>query len=94
MIYLLIAVIVLLSLTIVVLSVNFRKARLSHDHKVNELQYVIVQLTADNHEKLAQLKLSDELREKLHFAREKIDRDILAMQHDFIDTLSKNDLIT
>jgi hypothetical protein len=42
---------------------------------------------------LAKLKLSDELRQKLHFAREKIDRDMLAMQHDFIETLAKNNLI-
>lgn len=94
MIYLLIAIIVLLSLTIVVLSINFRKAQLSHNQKVGELQYVIVQLTADNDDKLSRLKLSDELRQKLQFAREKIDREVMMMQHDIIETLSKNNLIT
>lgn len=94
MIYLLIAIIVFLCLTIVVLSVNFRKAQLSHNQKINELQYLVVQLSADGDNTLSKLKMSDDLREKLHFAREKIDRDLMLMQHGFIETLSKNNLIT
>ena len=94
MIYLLITIIVLLCLTIVVLSINFRREQLSHNEKVNELHDVIVQLTLDSEQRLTQLKISDELRQKLHSAREKIDRDVLALQHDFIETLFKNNLIT
>jgi hypothetical protein len=92
MIYLLIAIIVLLSLTIVVLSINFRRAQLGHNKKVGEMQHIIVQLTADNDEKLAKLKLSDDLRQKLHATREQIDRDVMAMQYDLVATLVKNNL--
>jgi len=94
MIYLLIIIIVFLTLTIVVLSVNFKRAQLSHNQKVGELQYVIVQLTADSDEKLAKLKLSNELKQTLKAAREKLDRDLMAIQHETIETLSKNNLIT
>lgn len=93
MIYLLIAIIVLLSLTIVVLSINFRKAQLSHNLKVSELQYAIVQLMADNEGRLAQLKLSDELKEKLQSAREKLDRDLMVVQHDLVEKLVHNGLV-
>jgi len=93
MIYLLIVIIILLSLTIVVLSVSFRKSQLSHNRTVSALQYQIVQLADARDDKLARLALSEALKEKLRFAREKIDRDLMAMQHDCIDKLAKNNLI-
>lgn len=92
MIYLLIAIIVLLSLTIVVLSINFRQAQLSHNVKVSELKNTIVQLSADSDIKRDQLKLSDDLRQKLNAARGRLDRDLMAMQHGFVETIVKNDL--
>lgn len=93
MIYLLIAIIVLLSVTIVVLSINFRKAQLSHNQKVSDLHDVIAQLTADNDEKLAQLELSDELRLTLQSARDKLDRQILDLQHDLVGKIVQHGLV-
>lgn len=93
MIYVLIAIIVLLSVTIVVLSINFRKAQLAHHRKVSEMQYVITQLTANSDDKLAQLELSDELRQTLRAAREKIDREMVAIQHDLVGKLVQNGLV-
>jgi hypothetical protein len=93
MIYLLIAIIILLSLTIVVLSVNFRKAQLSHHKKVGELQFTLVQMTADNNDTRVRLELSESLKSTLRLAREKIDRDVMAIQHDLVETLAKNNLI-
>ena len=93
MIYLLIAIIVLLSVTIVVLSINFRKAQLSHNRKVSDLHYVIAQLTADSDEKLAQLELSVELRLTLQSARDKLDRQILELQHDLVGKIVQHGLV-
>lgn len=93
MIYILIAIISLLTVAIVGLSISFSKAKRDHAQKVDELQYVIVQLTAHNQDQLDKLKLSDTLREKLDAARETIDKDLMAMQYDFVATLSKNNLV-
>ncbi|RZJ30933.1 MAG: hypothetical protein EOO48_03620 [Flavobacterium sp.] len=93
MIYILIALIALLTAVIVGLCINFSKAKRSHAQKVGELQYVIVQLTAHNDEQIDKLKLSDALREKLQTARETIDKDLISMQYDFVETLAKNNLI-
>lgn len=93
MIYLLTIIIVLLSIAIVTLSVNFRKAKLSHREKVAELRFALVQLTADNEHKLAQLQLSDDLKNKLQATREKLDKDLVAVQYDLVEILSKNSLI-
>ena len=93
MIYILIVIISLLSLAIVGLCISFSKTKRDHAQKVDELQYVIVQLTANNENQLGQLKLSDELRHKLYAARVAIDKDLMAMQHDFIGKLSGNNLI-
>jgi hypothetical protein len=61
MIYILIAIIVLLSIAIVVLSIDFRRAKMSHEEKVGKLNYAVVQLLSDSETQLGQLRLSDEL---------------------------------
>jgi len=93
MIYILVAIILILIATIVTLSINFSKTKSMHAQKVEELQYVIVQLTAHNDNQIGQLKLSDELRDKLNAFRETLDKDLMAMQYDFVETLSKNKLL-
>lgn len=93
MIYILIFIIVLLSLTIVYITIDFKKTKSRHVKKVAELNYVIAGLASNNDIQSGQLKLSDELKIKLNIARETIDKDILAMQHDFVKTLIKNKLV-
>lgn len=93
MICLLTIVIVLLSIAIVALSVSFRKARLSHQEKVAELRFALIQLTATNQHGTAQLQLSDELKGKLQSTREKLDKDLMAIQYDLVGILSKNSLL-
>lgn len=93
MIYILTAIIVLLSAAIVYITIDFKRTKNSHEKKVNELNYTIVGLMANNDNQLGQLKLSDELKGKLIAARETIDKDMLAMQYDFVETLSKNKLL-
>jgi uncharacterized coiled-coil protein SlyX len=93
MIYILIAIIILLSAAIVALSIDFKRAKQSHQQKINELNYVIAELVISNDSQQGQLKISDDLREKLRTAKEKIDRDLLAMQYDFVEILSENKLL-
>lgn len=93
MIYVLIAIIVLLSIAMVYISIDFKRAKHIHEEKVNELNFVIVQLLDSQKDQIGKLKLSDELKEKLKKAREIIDRDFIAMQFDSIKTLSENNLL-
>lgn len=93
MIYLLATIIVLLSIAIVTLSIHFRRARLSHQEKVAELRYAIVRLTASNEQTLAQLQLSGDLENKWKATREKLDKDLMAVQHDLVEILYRNRLI-
>ncbi|HLA55687.1 MAG TPA: hypothetical protein VK623_06285 [Flavobacterium sp.] len=93
MIYILMFIIVCLCAAIVCLTIDFKKAKSRHELKIGELNYAIVQMMASNDSQLGQLKLSDELKEKLKTARETIDKDMLAMQYDFVETLSKNKLL-
>lgn len=93
MIYLLTIIIILLSIAIVTLSVNFRKTKLSHQEKVAELRYALVQLTANNEHGMAQLQLSDDLKDRLQATREKLDKDLMAVQYDLVEILSKNSLL-
>ncbi len=93
MIYFLTAVIIVLTAAIVALSIDFRYAKVQHRQKVDELNHIIVQLMSSNDAQLSQLRLSDELKDKLNEARESIDKDLMAIQHDLVGTLSKNGLI-
>ena len=93
MIYILIAIIVLLSVAIVCISIDFKRTKHDHKKKVTELNYVIVGLAANSDNQLGQLRLSDEIKEKLVAARETIDKDMMDMQYDFVKTLSENKLL-
>jgi hypothetical protein len=92
MIYALISVIIALCVAIVVLCIDFKRQRRRHERHVDELKYAIVQLTADNDSQLEKLKLSDELRRKLIDARHTLDRDLMSVQHDMAETLSRHNL--
>jgi len=93
MIYALISVIIALCVAIAALSLDSRRTRLRHERHVAELQYAIVQLTADNDDQLRQIRLSDDLRQKLINARHALDRDLMEVQHDMVETLSRHNLL-
>ena len=93
MIYLLVALIVLLAGAFIFITIDFKRTKLNHKKTVAELNFVIIRLVDNQQEQLSQLKLSDDLKKKLINAREIIDRDILAMQYDSVEILSKNDLL-
>ena len=68
MTYIFISIIVLLSLCIVWLSINYRHTRRKYDSKVGELNLMIVALNEIAERQSGQLRLSDELHEKIILA--------------------------
>ena len=90
MIYILIAIIVLLCIVIVCLSIRFTMANCMHHTKVAEMKMLITQLDDNRNSHSAQMVLSDDLTKKLHAARSKIDSDMISIQMDCIESLSKN----
>jgi len=93
MIYFLVAIIVLLAGAFIYISIDFKRTKLNHEKTVAELNFVIIRLIDNQKSQLSQLKLSDDMKEKLTKAREVIDKDLLAMQYDYLDILSKNNLL-
>ena len=93
MIYLLVAIIVLLAGAFIYISVEFKRTSLNHEKTVAELNFLIIRLVDNQKAQLSQLKLSEDLRGKLLKAREIIDMDLLSMQYDYLDILSKNNLL-
>ena len=93
MIYICTIIIVLLSVAIVMLSIGFRKSKLSHRQKIGELNYAMTKLTIDDENKISQLHLSDEINRKLFSTCEQIDKDIMAIQAELIEILVKNSLL-
>jgi len=93
MIYILITIIVLLSIAIVCISIDFNREKSNHDKKMQEMKDVIGMMANIGHEKAGMIKLSDDLNISLTTARKTLDNDILAMQYDLVETLSKNDLV-
>ena len=93
MIYICTIIIVLLSVAIVMLSIGFRKSKMSHRQNIGELNYAMTKLSADNESKISQLHLSDEINRKLFSTREQIDKDIMAIQTELMEILAKNSLL-
>jgi hypothetical protein len=90
MIYILTAVTTALAVAIVCLSIGYARTKRAHEQKVGALNAVIAELLVLNKHQIDQLRLSDELKEKLAGARLSIDRDVLAVQSDLVAVLSKN----
>jgi predicted Holliday junction resolvase-like endonuclease len=91
--YFLIIIILLLIVVIFYLSSNFVKITREHARKVETLRGMIVELLNNQNLQSEQIKLSDELKEKLSAANVTLSHDIGSMVYDFIDTLSKNNLL-
>lgn len=93
MIYILSFTIFALIGAIVYLSISLRKSRKSHLKKMETLQKMIVQLVASQNAQSDHIRLSENLKEKLHSANTTLSHDILTMMREFIEVLSKNNLL-
>lgn len=93
MIFLLLGVVGILLAVIFFLISDIRKSRASHQKKVVLFQEMIVHLL-DNHDiQNDKIKISDELKEKLQNANHTLSTDIGSLIHDFVETLSQNNLL-
>lgn len=93
MIYILAITILLLMGVIVFQMALFARSRRRHEQKMEVLRQVVVELANSNAERQHQVRLSDELLQKLRKANVAISHDIASMVKDFVDTLSRNDLL-
>lgn len=93
MIYLLTCAIVLLIAIIIYVRIDSRNSVLRHQKKTELLREMIVHLLNDQSIQSEKIRLAEELREKLNSANKILSVDISEMMHDFIDTLSQNDLL-
>lgn len=93
MMYILAVTTLLLAGVIVFQMALFAKSRRRHEQKMEVLRQVIAELASSNTERQQQLRLSDELLRKLRKANVTISHDIASMVKDFVDTLSRNDLL-
>lgn len=64
-----------------------------HKSRILELEHVIFKLKEEQKNQSKNLKLSEELKEKLQEARITIDKDIMELQYDLVAIVSKNNLI-
>ncbi|RZK12049.1 MAG: hypothetical protein EOO46_04595 [Flavobacterium sp.] len=93
MIIILIATIVLLSVVIFYLNINFHKQKRVFSIKIKALEEVIVEISKEQMRQSNQLKISDEF--DVHFKAQKavIGRNVFDLNLYLFDLLSKNDLL-
>jgi len=93
MIIILTVTIVLLSVIVFYLNVNFYKQKKMFRLKIEALEQVIVEITNEQVVQLNQLKISDEF--DRHFKAQKavIGRNVYDLNHHLFELLSKNDLL-
>lgn len=70
-----------------------RRSQRQHEQRMEVLREVIVQLANSNSAREKQVKVSDELMQKLRSVNVILSQDISAMVKDFVATLHANDLI-
>ncbi|HEX8562520.1 MAG TPA: hypothetical protein VF676_06020 [Flavobacterium sp.] len=93
MIYILVVIVAVLLAIIVFLGMDLKKSRLNHEKRIAVLQEMIARLLDNQDVQTSKIKLSDEMNQKIDSANRVISNDILALVHDFVDTLSKNNLL-
>ncbi|RZJ66367.1 MAG: hypothetical protein EOO50_09840 [Flavobacterium sp.] len=93
MMYVLAFTIVVLLGVIVFQILLLRRSQRQHEQRMEVLREVIVQLANSNSAREKQVKVSDELMQKLRSVNVILSQDISAMVKDFVATLHANDLI-
>lgn len=93
MIVILIAVIVLLIAAIVCLNIAFYKEKRLFKIRLESMRQIIAEITRKQSGQLGQIKLSDELNEKLKAGNVALSQDIFGLNRELFDMLSKNNLL-
>jgi len=93
MIIILLITIVLLSVIIFYLNVNFYRQKKVFRLKIEALQQVIVEISKEQAVQLNQLKISDEFDRHFKARKAVIGRNVFDLNHHLFELLSKNDLL-
>jgi len=93
MIIILIITIVLLSVIIFYLNVNFYKQKEIFKTKIEALEQVIVEISKEQIVQSNQLKISDEFNEHFKTQKTVIGNDVFDLNYQLFELLSKNDLL-
>ncbi|AWA28766.1 hypothetical protein HYN48_00925 [Flavobacterium magnum] len=93
MIILLTAVILLLFVAMIYLAVYSHREKKKFSEKIAALEAIIVQITRKQLAQSGQVKLSDDLNERLKKSRVVLNEDIFTLNYELFDLLSKNDLL-
>lgn len=89
-VFILLVVIILLTGGLVYLYLSFQRLKDQHQHHVSQLEQAIVSLTAESGQQLDQLKLSDELMQRLNQARVGLDKALIGLTEDYARAVSKS----
>ncbi|HEY0047049.1 MAG TPA: hypothetical protein VGB44_10100 [Flavobacterium sp.] len=93
MIYILSVAVVLLLFAVCLLVLAVKETKRLHVEKMSNLKVLTGKLIYNRDRKSEQVKLSEELLEKLHTSRSRIDSDLIELQHDLIQKLADNDAV-
>ena len=93
MIVLLVATIVLLVAFIVFLNIRFYKEKNIFKKRIEALQQIIVEISKKQDGQLLQLRLSDEIDDKLKSAKATLSDGIFGLNYEMFEILSKNNLL-
>jgi len=91
--YVLSVTVLLLVAIIVKLAIGSRKLQRSHDQKMLLMKQMMVHLLENQDAQSTKIRLSEELKDRLQQANRSLSNEIVAMMHDFIETLTQNDLL-
>jgi hypothetical protein len=86
-------VIVINSAIMVYLYFDNRKSRMVHSQKTEALQSIIIELLSNQKEQHEKIMLADELKERLKFSKNKLNQEILGLQYEFLELLTRNNLL-
>lgn len=70
-----------------------RKSKAMHAQKTELLESIIVELLNNYEDKNEKLKLAEEIKEQLRITKNKLNVDVLALQYEFLEVLSRNKLV-
>ncbi len=93
LIFALVVVVLLSSVIVIGLYFNNRKSKMLHFQKIEALQSIIIELLRDQKEQNEKIMLANELKESLKFSKNKLNKEILELQYEFLELLTRNNLL-
>lgn len=74
-------------------ALEYKKIKLAHDVEISNLNLIITDLLSIQNKQNSAVKLSNDLKLKLQNSRVTIDKNLLNLQNELIQTLKENNLV-